>query len=127
MGIIYRYEWRKQKSYVACVLKKNKMWNQNNLQVKIMQEGPVDATERGSPDERQMTSADSLYGAVRRAQTVTIQAMAAVPSRVPATHSLTIHPVLFVICLLSIAWIYRPELSIRSIISIEDRIRSIVV
>lgn len=84
----------------VCLSSKNKIWTNNNLQVQIMQEGPVDATERGSADERQMTSAaDSLYGAVRRAQTVTIQAMAAVPISVPATHSLTIHPVLFVICL----------------------------
>lgn len=44
----------------------------NKFQVKIMQKGPVDPTERSAADERQMTSAaDSLYVAVRRAQTVT--------------------------------------------------------
>lgn len=41
------------------------------LQVEVVQEGPVDAAERGAADERQMTpAADSLYGAVRRPQTV---------------------------------------------------------
>lgn len=60
----------------------------------------MDATKRGPTDERQMTSAaDSLYGAVFRAQTVTLHRPppAAIPALVSATHSLTIlHAVLFV-------------------------------
>lgn len=49
-----------------------------------MQEGPLDPTERGAADERQMTTvADSLSGAVLRAQTVT-QLAWAIPS-----HTLT--------------------------------------
>lgn len=49
-----------------------------------MQKGPVDPTERSAADERQMTSAaDSLYVAVRRAQTVTTQAMASLPAPLP--------------------------------------------
>lgn len=56
-----------------------------------MQERSMDATERGTANERQMTSAaDSLYGAVLRAQTVTLQAMAAIPAPIPSTYSLTI-------------------------------------
>lgn len=75
------------------------MQNWTNFQIEIMQERSLDAIECRAPDERQMTSAaDSLYGAVYRAQTVTIQAMAAIPAPLSAAHTLTVlHPVLFVI------------------------------
>lgn len=72
-----------------------------HFQIKVLQKGPMDATERGPANERQMTSAaDSLYGAVFRAQTVTLHRPppAAIPATVSAAHSLTIlYAVLFVI------------------------------
>lgn len=68
-------------------------------QVEVVQEGPVDAAERGAADERQMTSAaDSLYDADLRAQTVTLPAMASVSALGPSTPTLNIkYIVLFVI------------------------------
>lgn len=60
-------------------------------QIQIMQKGVVDAIERGVANKRQMTSeADSLYGAVFRAQTVTLQAMAALSAPIPSIHYITL-------------------------------------
>lgn len=67
-----------------------------------MQKGPVDPTECSAADERQMTSAaDSLYVAVRRAQTVTTQAMASLPARLPSSCRSKTSLMLFVIRVLT--------------------------
>lgn len=51
-----------------------------------MQKGPLDPTERGASNERQMTTAaDSLSGAVPHAQTVTLLALAPVSAIPPHT------------------------------------------
>ncbi|GBP88135.1 Zinc finger SWIM domain-containing protein 8 [Eumeta japonica] len=54
--------------------------------IQVVQKRPVDAAQRCPSNERQMTSAaDSLYSAVRRAQTVTQHGDAAIQPRLPSS------------------------------------------